>query len=219
MAEMTKKSSSAPTTTIPGLLSQRGPTTIPRFIVTVIVDSVERLVFGGLPHIGEKILEGLSPTVTDRYAPTAVKRIEPPIGVVAPLNHSMPCLVSFCAAKAFAMAVLGAYFDNTFNPKTAARTGRSPFQPLQSNNQDVPTITRALPSSQSAFSPGWLTVAYWGRFFQRLQFAKSLSSYVDLFHVCKGAAPPPVARETARLWRKGSGRFYSSGTAPYVSCR
>ncbi len=90
------------------LLSMCRPATGGWFVVAVVVDAIERLLFWWFTHISKKILK-LAPATTDRNAASAIIAPNERAFVKAPLDHGCPRAVSprFSAATCVAMSLHG----------------------------------------------------------------------------------------------------------------
>ena len=75
---------------VAGLLLGCGPTAIVRRVTLIVVDAIKRVTFRNRPHIREEVLKGVSPTVADGYAPSAVLIKAGIVGIVATSDHSTP---------------------------------------------------------------------------------------------------------------------------------
>lgn len=75
---------------IPSLHLLRSPSTVGRFVVSVIVDSVYGISERTLAHVRRKCNEAFAPSFADGYSPTTVVAILPVIGVVATAAHVAP---------------------------------------------------------------------------------------------------------------------------------
>jgi len=73
------------------LLGSR-PTAVARFVVSFVVDAVQRQPGRARPHVREEVLE-TAPAVADGDAPAAVTRVVPARRCAAPLQHALPRVV------------------------------------------------------------------------------------------------------------------------------
>lgn len=97
------------------LFSGCGPPTVPRFVTPGPVNAVNRGAYGALSHVGEKLREVVPPLANGNSA-RSVSGEFVMVGVLAPLPHRMPRLISW-RVPASSMAVLA----------MRARRGRNRF--------------------------------------------------------------------------------------------
>jgi hypothetical protein len=83
--------------TVTHLLLDGGPATVTGFVVTIVVDAIQRESSRACAHIGEKVLEAV-PALADRDTPPTVTRPVVARCVAAPLQHALPRVVGLCAA-------------------------------------------------------------------------------------------------------------------------
>lgn len=74
------------------LLFARGPTTVARFVVSVVVDSFNRHLRRSWPHVGEKVLEDKPPR-TELYSSTTIPAVMTFVRVCGALFDAVPNLV------------------------------------------------------------------------------------------------------------------------------
>ena len=107
----------ATVTFIPVLFFSRCPATIRRFVVTVRVNSIKRVVRGLLSHVREKVYEAFAPTPTNRNSASAVVSVVRRILAVATRQHMLPGKV-LCALASFSRLTV---FRDRLLKKAAAR--------------------------------------------------------------------------------------------------
>lgn len=79
---------------VSALLVLRSPSAVPRFIVAVVVDAVDRMFCGwSLPHVAYKVLK-YQPPFADRYAATAILGVVLCVWGITPLFHFAPRFIS-----------------------------------------------------------------------------------------------------------------------------
>lgn len=78
---------------IKGLPLARGPLAVVRFVIPVVVDSLDSRAFRSRPHVGQEVLERLPPPIADADTPSAVAVKMSLLGIVTSLNHSDPRFV------------------------------------------------------------------------------------------------------------------------------
>ena len=89
------------------LLFRRGPSTIVRIIVAIVVDAVNGHANWLRPHVRKKVAK-VRPSLTYRYSASSVAIISGASRVEAPLPHGTPCLVFACRGVAGRIAVFDA---------------------------------------------------------------------------------------------------------------
>lgn len=81
------------------------PAAVSRFVVSIVVDAVERVAIRRFrSHIRKKVRK-CTPTIANRDAPTAVILPVPRAGIGASLNHSIPSTVFRPTLSAFVSAM------------------------------------------------------------------------------------------------------------------
>jgi hypothetical protein len=79
---------------IPHLLAARCPAAVPRFVVAIIVDTVQRMNFGwALSHIDQEIRKRVPPTLADNNSASAITMVHRLAGIPAPAIHIEPCSI------------------------------------------------------------------------------------------------------------------------------
>ena len=87
---MTMSTGISHTALIPSLCLNRCPSAVLRSVISLVVDSVKRVLGGPRPHVGQEGLEGSSPSFTDTNSASTIEGIEAMPGIQAPLFHACP---------------------------------------------------------------------------------------------------------------------------------
>jgi hypothetical protein len=129
--------------TITNLFSGGCPSAIGRFVISVIVDPIDRMLFRWwFAHIGKKGFKTAAPSVAHLDSTASVSMEKISFGVIAPHDDSAPCDINFSSALAmcsrtipkqlsFAASAIGAFSGtkiiarNGFNSATLAFTNPS----------------------------------------------------------------------------------------------
>ncbi len=77
-----------------GLFFRRRPATIPWLIISVIINSIERLTDGAFPHVIKEVLKHFSPALANRYPSTAVLGVNWEVWISASADHRSPSSIS-----------------------------------------------------------------------------------------------------------------------------
>ena len=80
------------------LLRGARPPTVPRFVIPVVIDSIEAAFRRLMTHVGKEVFKGLSPSFTYRYTTPAIVWVRRIVLVVATLLHLIPTFVLRCTA-------------------------------------------------------------------------------------------------------------------------
>jgi hypothetical protein len=129
-------------TTIVCLFRWRGPNTIPRIVVPVVVNPFDRMCARGLrAHVFKKCLKGRSPTIADRNPSTAVPVIRRVVVVAAPLEHLLPRTVF----RRLCLAMRRESLDELFSLEAPTTPGSASGESTACNVLDGSTRTLAPP--------------------------------------------------------------------------
>lgn len=126
---------------IRGLLPFCCPSAIARLIVSVVVDSINRMALRWLrPHIFKKSFERITPPLAHRYSAPSVAVVALGVLVFAPLNDSVPRLVNWSASHSvrgsFEVAKIGSLAPAAFGfSSSEARAPEPPFGPADASAQ------------------------------------------------------------------------------------
>lgn len=127
------------------------PTAIIRFIVTVVVDAIKRMLFGGtFAHILKKVFKRLHPSVTNQDASAPVVRVDGFCGIVAPLFHFAPNIMGARVRLAVFVLFGGHYFFA--QTSTTARMSRCQVGRTDLRNRAANTFAPPSPRALSTFS-------------------------------------------------------------------
>jgi hypothetical protein len=108
--------------TISTLLLNRGPPTVTRLIVTIIIFPVNRILRPRLkPHVCQEILEGVQPAIAHLDTATAITEVALVIGIGAALDHAIPSLKFRKVALAMSRSIT--ISSHQFTGKATARPG------------------------------------------------------------------------------------------------
>lgn len=158
------------------LFDLRGPSAIARLVVTVWIDSFNRVFFRcGRPHVVQEALKRRAPALAHRNATTAVGGVTGLLGVIAACLHRAPTPVS---ASAYGTMLRGP-FRAPFIMKTAATTCEAATKRLTADVVASAAVTLAVPRHATAS----ISCAS-----DDHQSAKPLAGHIDEGHVLKGAA-------------------------------
>ena len=153
------------------------PSYIARFVVAIIVNSVELIAFVcGLANVSKKIRKGFTPFFTDHNTsppPEVVISVRRPI---ASANHVLPCEVGFRAFCA-SMAVRSSGYFARFVTKTSATFCVATFKTIAQHVDTFATFTLADPHGASVASMFGI-----GAYSNNCKPAKYLACQVDMFH-------------------------------------
>ncbi len=86
------------------LLSLSSPAAVPRFVVPVVVDPVDRRAIRARSHVGEEVLE-LEPAFADRDPPAAIVGVRGVPRIEAAAHHPLPRMMSAGIAEVLGCAV------------------------------------------------------------------------------------------------------------------
>lgn len=160
-----KKTGSA----ISNLFGSGGPNAIFRFVVSVIVSSLNCHSIRGDAHIGQEVVE-LLPPITDVNTPATVIDICRDIGVFTSLAHTYPSVVGCRARQAVAMVRLA------LCSKASTRFCAPSTDVGAINICDVSAVTYEAPDGPSTWTAA--------NSFHGSQPSKSFSSQIEKCHRC-----------------------------------
>jgi len=129
-----------------GILITNGrPSAISRFVIAVVVDTIKRVVFRTLAHVGKKVIE-FSPTFTNANTATTVMFPSSGFGISAPLQHGVPRSVSRMIGHAMRS-------DGISSPTSARLRWSRGTQLRRAQDCFVSAGTLTAPMHQSVFVP------------------------------------------------------------------
>ena len=150
------------------LLQFRRPTTIPRFVVPVVVDTVKGILSAWpWTHIGGEVIERRAPTFTHANTARTVVPISLMGRLVTTSDHRIPTAVCDVAGLATARSTTSQCF--AANAATTQRAAK--FQRLARTDDCRPAITLAQPFRATAVETAGV--------FDYEQTAKSLASHIN----------------------------------------
>lgn len=116
------------------------PSTVVRFVISVIVDTVNRGANRLSAHIRQEVFERLSPTYTNRNTAPAIALPVFMLSICASLNHRRPSSVFWRGVTRERMAVLQ-------SSPTAAAARVPALQIISLSNRFVAAIAKTIPAS------------------------------------------------------------------------
>lgn len=147
----------------------RGPAAVVRLVVSVIVNSVQRLLAGSGTHVRQEILERFQPAVTHGNAPTTITKVGSMARVKAAGLHPLPdlilsrlvgvvravsrrCRLFLVAAAGYGIASTEFLLTNVaFSSTVATAEPRSPAAFYRRNDKDCHPSTKSLAESNVVF--------------------------------------------------------------------
>ena len=130
----------------------RGPSAIARFVVAVIIDTINRHAFRHTHHVGNKILDPV-PTLANDYSSAPIIFIGRMFWVVAAMNHANPAFIHFGARQVVRnfLPVKGArMLFCQLGVQASARFCAATFKSADIYGFLIAAIAKAVPSSAAA---------------------------------------------------------------------
>lgn len=139
---------------IPGLYSVGRPAAIVRFVITVVVDAIDRMFSGrSRPHVRKERRVVVPPAIADRDSSSAVVQIPLVVGVVTATTHPLPRRVfdSLLLAER-RVAMLAEFITGQFSLTTTAALCMTAPQMAGGHNRSGATVATTKPS-RDVFRP------------------------------------------------------------------
>lgn len=148
------------------------PTTISRFITSVIINSIKRHIFWFFSHIFKKILKAINPICANRNSATSVISKKLTSRICTSLLHACPGAISFASGKprfGISQMKTGRPGGRPFFMKTSTGMCFSIYQMIATNGFNFSAIAFANPTS-----------SFFGRIpFQHQESRKSFVSKIE----------------------------------------
>lgn len=139
--------------TIIHLLKSGRPSAILRRVITVAIDSIDRLSRRTLAHVGKEILKYV-PALTHIDPTSSVARIFLVANIIAASPHRIPASIGTGAASPLTVPVSGVGNSNEIVSLASARCRASVFQCTNRYLRKGSTFTKAFPNGRFRFSCG-----------------------------------------------------------------
>lgn len=132
----------------------RRPSTIIRSVWAIVVDSVKRCVLWSWPHVGVKCFKGVTPSITNHNASTAIILVGLVGCCVAPLLHTAPSdpLCGNVCDSSFTVLIVRGSASHDFGDETTATPNPAISEKFAANRFDGTAIALTNP-----FQRNWVS--------------------------------------------------------------
>ena len=135
------------------LLNVHRPTTVTRFVISVVVDALDRMFFRRFAtHIFEKIWKRIDPFLTHFNSTPAISSEEFGFGIGASFFHSRPCSIFRRCTARWSMAMLSEFVNHPFFSIATAATSISILESERRKNNDFSAVAFTFPVNTFASS-------------------------------------------------------------------